>query len=182
VGLLAPCLERAGFDLEDVTVRRAGARTVVQVVVDRDAGVDLDGVAEASRLVSAELDAGGGPVAGPYVLEVSSPGVDRPLTSPRHWARAVGRLVSVQTRDGRRVLGRLRDASDDAAELVEAPSGGRGRRAPSGGRGDGAGGEPGAAPEPGVARVRYADVARAIVQVEFGSRGEDADGDEETDR
>nr|MDT0666278.1 ribosome maturation factor RimP [Micromonospora sp. DSM 115978] len=73
---------------------KAGARSVVRVVVDRDGGIDLDAVAEASRLVSAVLDEGRGPLPGAYVLEVTSPGVDRPLTRPRHWQRAVGRLVA----------------------------------------------------------------------------------------
>jgi ribosome maturation factor RimP len=96
--LLAPVVAAAGCDLEDVTVAAAGRRSVVRVVVDADGGVDLDAVAAVSRAVSEALDAdtpGGSAFAGPYVLEVSSPGVDRPLSAPRHWQRAVGRVVSV---------------------------------------------------------------------------------------
>jgi ribosome maturation factor RimP len=97
--IIAPVTDRAGFDLEGVTVSRVGRRHLVRVVIDRDAGVDLDAIAEVSRSVSAALDsaeqAGDTLVAGEYVLEVSSPGVDRPLTQPRHWRRNRGRLVSV---------------------------------------------------------------------------------------
>jgi ribosome maturation factor RimP len=94
--LIAPAVEEAGFDLEAVTVSQAGRRSLVKVVVDGADGVSLDDIAAVSRLVSGLLD-GDDTVAGsqPYVLEVTSPGVDRPLTQPRHWARAAGRLVEV---------------------------------------------------------------------------------------
>lgn len=92
----------AGYDLEDLSVSRAGRRHIVRVVVDRDGGISLDAVADVSRAVSVALDeaeAGGtNLVAGEYQLEVSSPGVDRPLTLPRHWRRNVGRLVKVTAR------------------------------------------------------------------------------------
>lgn len=93
--LLAPVVERSGYDLEEVTVTAAGRRNLIRVFVDRDGGIDLDAVAEVSRLVSDVLDEDDDAFAGPYVLEVSSPGVDRPLTEPRHWRRATGRLVKV---------------------------------------------------------------------------------------
>jgi ribosome maturation factor RimP len=99
LGLLGPVVAAAGYDLEDVIVSVAGRRSLVRVSVDTDGGIDLDAVAEVSRLVSAAIDDADGTVAdafaGPYVLEVSSPGVDRPLTEPRHWRRAIGRLVRV---------------------------------------------------------------------------------------
>ena len=97
--VVEPVVGAAGYDLEDLTVSRAGRRSVVRVVVDRDGGIDLDAVADVSRLVSAALDAaedrGREIFTGEYQLEVSSPGVDRPLTQPRHWRRNVGRLVKV---------------------------------------------------------------------------------------
>jgi ribosome maturation factor RimP len=96
--LLAPVVAAAGYDLEDVTVTVAGRRSLVRVIVDADEGVDLDGVADVSRAVSDVLD-GGDAFAGPFVLEVSSPGVDRPLTEPRHWRRARGRLATVPVGD-----------------------------------------------------------------------------------
>ncbi|MFP5346784.1 MAG: ribosome maturation factor RimP [Actinomycetes bacterium] len=97
--LLSPVVADAGLVLENVTVTPAGRRRVVRVVVDlpEDAtgALDLDCVAEVSRAVSDALDASDALGATPYVLEVSSPGVDRPLTERRHWARARGRLVRV---------------------------------------------------------------------------------------
>ncbi len=95
-GWLEPAVTAAGYDLEELVVRPAGQRSVVRVVVDRDEGVSLDDVAELSRVLSEVLDAQDEALGrSPYVLEVTSPGVDRPLTAPRHWRRNVGRLVSV---------------------------------------------------------------------------------------
>src|SRR4051812_19569193 len=103
--VIEPVLEEAGYDLEDVNVSRAGRRHVVRVLVDTDGGINLDGVAVVSREISAALDAaeesGGEVLAGEYQLEVGSPGVDRPLTLPRHWQRNVSRLVAVNGRTGR---------------------------------------------------------------------------------
>lgn len=113
---VAPPLAEAGFDVEDVVVRAAGTRTLVQVVVDRDGGITLDDVAEATRVASAALD-DADPVKGTYVLEVTSPGVDRPLTLPRHWRRNVGRLVEVKRADGTTLTGRIEAADDDAATV-----------------------------------------------------------------
>ena len=93
--VLEPVVRAAGMDLESVRVSPAGRRRLVKLVVDADGGVGLDAIAEVSREVSARLDASGAMGEVPYTLEVSSPGVDRPLTEPRHWRRAQGRLVSV---------------------------------------------------------------------------------------
>jgi ribosome maturation factor RimP len=82
------------MDLESVRVSPAGRRRLLKVVVDADGGAALDQIAEVSREVSARLDTSGVMGEVPYTLEVSSPGVDRPLTEPRHWRRAQGRLVS----------------------------------------------------------------------------------------
>ena len=99
--LLAPVVARQGYDLEELTVSPAGRRSVVRVVVDRDGGVDLDAVADLSRAISGALDGSDRVGDAPYVLEVSSPGVDRPLTEPRHWRRNVGRVVSTPGGTGR---------------------------------------------------------------------------------
>lgn len=115
--MLSPVVAATGYDLEDVTVTPAGRRSLVRVTVDADGGVDLDAVAEVSRAVSKALDAEGAPnFAGPYVLEVSSPGVDRPLTEPRHWRRAAGRLVRVPVA-GASVEGRVTRVTDSAVVL-----------------------------------------------------------------
>jgi ribosome maturation factor RimP len=115
---LAPAVSAAGYDLEDLVVSSAGRRTLVRVLVDKDGGVTLDECAEVSRTVSTVLDADDvilGP--GPYTLEVSSPGVSRPLTLPRHWRRNVGRLVKVLRADGATVLGRVTGSDEASATL-----------------------------------------------------------------
>jgi ribosome maturation factor RimP len=93
--LLGPVIHAAGLDLEAVRVSPAGRRRLLRLVVDADGGVGLDKIADVSREVSSRLDASGIMGETPYTLEVSSPGIDRPLTEPRHWRRAVGRIVSV---------------------------------------------------------------------------------------
>jgi ribosome maturation factor RimP len=114
---LQPVVAAAGFDLEDVSVTAAGRRSVVRVVVDRDGGVDLDAIADVSRMVSDVLDDGDVMGSAPYVLEVTSPGVDRPLTEPRHWRRAAGRLVRVTVTDAGPLTGRVSGADDDKVSL-----------------------------------------------------------------
>lgn len=119
--LLAPAVEATGHDLEDVSVSPAGRRKLVRVVVDAqegtDGGITLDDVAEVSRVVSDLLDTPQGEelLAGAYTLEVTSPGVDRPLTQPRHWRRSVGRLVKAKLSDAT-VTGRVLEA--DEAQVV----------------------------------------------------------------
>ena len=117
-----PVVAAAGYDLEELVVRAAGQRSVVRVVVDRDEGVSLDDVADVSRAISEVLDAdeadAGRP---PYVLEVTSPGVDRPLTAPRHWRRNAGRLVTVEIgpeRAREQVTSRLLRVTDDGVVLA----------------------------------------------------------------
>jgi ribosome maturation factor RimP len=142
---LRPVVAGCGFDLEDVTVSSAGRRSLVRVIVDADGGIDLDGVAEVSRAVSAALDEDDAAFAGPYVLEVSSPGTDRPLTEPRHWRRATGRLVQVAVGEST-VTGRIRSVQDSGVTL------------------DVAGAE---------REVRWADLGRGKVQVEFTHAGQE---------
>ena len=93
--LIEPVLKAMDIDLEAVRIAAAGRRRVLRIIVDADGGVSLDDIAEVSREVSARLDARNAMGDAPYTLEVSSPGVDRPLTQPRHWRRAIGRLVIV---------------------------------------------------------------------------------------
>jgi ribosome maturation factor RimP len=103
--VIDPVVASAGYDLEDVHLSRAGRRFVLRVLVDTDGGISLDDVAVVSRAISDALDAadeaGGELLAGEYQLEVGSPGVDRPLTEPRHWRRNTGRLVEVNGLTGR---------------------------------------------------------------------------------
>ena len=114
--VIEPVVATAGYDLEDVAISRAGRRHVVRVLVDTDGGINLDDVALVSRGISAALDAaeenGDEVLPGEYQLEVGSPGVDRPLTLPRHWRRNITRLVTV---DG--LTGRVLEADDDGIVL-----------------------------------------------------------------
>jgi len=141
---LEPIVAAFGLDLEGVDVRPAGRRTLVRVIVDRDGGVDLDAVADVSSAISQALD---GPdlaalIPGSFVLEVTSPGVDRPLTATRHWRRAMGRLVEIDMADGTTVSGRIQEVtSEESVVLATADS---------------------------VVEIAMDQVRRAIVQVEFG--------------
>ena len=131
-----------GLDLEAVELSAAGKRSVLRVAVDQDGGVSMDDIAEATREISRVLDEGDLMGERAYTLEVSSRGVDRPLTLPRHWRRNTGRLVHVTFADPdtEAVTGRLTGSDDGGADLdVE----GTGRR------------------------IGYDEVARAKVQIEF---------------
>lgn len=117
--LLAPVVAGRGLFLEDVVVRTAGRRRLVRVTVDLPdgpGGVGSDALAEVARLVSEALDAAD-LLTGAYLLEVSTPGTDRPLREPRHFRRALGRLVRVRTH-GERVRGRVVAADGDGITLV----------------------------------------------------------------
>jgi len=118
--VIGPVVEAAGYDLEELSVSRAGRRHVLRIIVDGEQGISLDAVADLSREISAALDAaeetGGEFSEREYVLEVSSPGVDRPLTQPRHWRRNIGRLVAVHAGE-QQLTGRLVDADDTGIVL-----------------------------------------------------------------
>jgi len=139
-GVLEPIVARAGFELDELDVRATGRRHTVKVVVDSDAGVGLDDIAALSRAAAAELDRHEHLIGGSYTLEVTSPGVDRPLTLPRHWRRARLRLVAVRPRQGAAFSGRVGDVGADAVTLLV----------------DGK-----------LRQVRYADIEHAAVEVEF---------------
>jgi ribosome maturation factor RimP len=113
VRLLAAVVEALGLDLEDVVVTQAGKRRQLRVVVDQDGGISLDTVAAVSTAVAAQLDDSDAMGGSPYVLEVTSPGVDRPLTAPRHWRRNRTRLVKVATAEATALEGRLVEVDDE---------------------------------------------------------------------
>jgi ribosome maturation factor RimP len=124
-GVLEPVIRALDLDLEGIRITAAGRRRVLRLVVDGDGGVSLDAIARASRELSAVLD--DSEVMGdlPYVLEVSSPGVDRPLTERRHWRRAIGRLVAAPLTAGPAgsapagADARDADARDAEGEVIE---------------------------------------------------------------
>jgi ribosome maturation factor RimP len=115
--VLGAHVEALGLDLEAVDLSKAGKRSVLRVAVDKDGGVDMDDIAEATKAVSAVLDDSDLMGSGAFTLEVSSPGVDRPLTHPRHWRRNVTRLVKVDLVDGETVTGRIVAADESGATL-----------------------------------------------------------------
>jgi ribosome maturation factor RimP len=158
VTLLAPVVAAVGLELEDVELRTVGRRLVMRVLVDSESGVSLDQVASASTAVSEVLD--GSTVLGdePYTLEVSSPGVDRPLTLPRHWRRSVGRLVAVTQDGGTVTTGRIIELTDDEVTL-EVNEKGRTRRS----------------------TLAFPTITRAVVQVEFSRVAAVDLGDEDDD-
>jgi ribosome maturation factor RimP len=121
-GLIQPVAAAVGMDLESVRVSAAGKRRLLRVIVDSDGGVSLDDAADISREISAALDAADIMGEIPYTLEVSSPGVERPLTEPRHWRRAAGRLVKVKAAGEGTVQGRIA-ATDSSGVTLD--SGGK---------------------------------------------------------
>lgn len=103
-----------GVDLEDCSIKQAGRREVLTVIVDKDGGIDLDEIARISFAISEELDSIEELEEHPFVLEVSSPGTDRPLTEVRHWRRAISRLVNVSfTGDREDVVIRVQEVDGD---------------------------------------------------------------------
>ena len=121
--LLQPVVTAAGMDLENIRITATGRRRLLRVTVDADNGVSLDDIMMISRTLSAELDAIGAMGETPYTLEVSSPGADRPLTEPRHWRRAAGRLVRAPLRtrsqSATETAGHARAAAPARARTVE---------------------------------------------------------------
>ena len=164
---LEPVVAGLGYDLEEVAAQRAGSRQLLRIVVDGDGGVTLDDIAEVSQAVSAFLDETNPLGETPYDLEVTSPGVSRPLTLPRHWRRAIGRLVVVPLTAGGELTGRV-VAADEEGVTLELP-----------------GKKPGTSG--GERRLGHAELGRGKVQVEFNRPGakdedpDDGDGDDLAD-
>ena len=150
--LITPALHQAGYFLEDVNIVSPGQHRIVTVIVDGESGLNLDQVTVASKLVSELLDEA--PFMGetPFTLEVTSPGIDRPLTLPRHFAKNVDRLLKVTKNDGVVVTGRIRSntESDVILEVAEKK-------------------------EVKEVTVPLADIKRATVEIEFNRK----DGDKE---
>jgi len=142
-------LSELDLDLEAVELSPAGKRKVLRIAVDTDGGVTLDDIADATKKVSAVLDSSEVMGEQSYTLEVTSRGVDRPLTLPRHWRRNKGRLVKVTMVEGGEVTGRIGQSDDEkvALDVEGAPR-----------------------------EVAYADIDKARVQIEFNrpvSEGDD---------
>ena len=140
--VVEPVVQDQGYDLEALSVMAAGRRRLVKIVIDSDLGVDLDDVARISSEVSRALDDADAMGETPYVLEVTSPGVDRPLTLERHWRRAASRLVKVTLIDGDSITGRVASTNETSATLVNDD-------------------------DATSVNIAFADVEKAVVQIEF---------------
>jgi ribosome maturation factor RimP len=158
--LLEPLVVKAGLELEEITLSAAGKRRQLMVVVDAADGLALDAVAGLSRELSQALDASDVMGDTEYVLEVTSPGTDRPLTEPRHFRRNAGRLVKLQLKERGELIARIMSVDGTGLDL-EVP-GVKGRK-----------------PKP--ARVDFAEIARARVELEFNRRADGADAAEDAD-
>ena len=116
--LVDECVSALGFDVEAIELTPAGNKRVLRIALDRDGGVGIDHITQATRALSEELDASDVMGSQPYTLEVTSRGVDRPLTEPRHWRRNAGRLVRLRLADDSSIDGRIGD-SDDEGVVIE---------------------------------------------------------------
>jgi ribosome maturation factor RimP len=142
-GVLSEPLAAVGLDVEAIELTPAGRRRLLRIAVDKDGGVTLDDIADATKEVSRVLDSSDVMGEQAYTLEVTSPGTDRPLTLPRHWRRNDGRLVKVSLADGRSVTGRI-TAADDSRAVVDV--------------------------DDTLHEIAYDDVAKAKVQIEFNRK------------
>ena len=115
--LVERLIAKAGLVLEEVQVQTPGKNRFVTVIVDSETDLNLDQVTDASRLVGEAMDSAPFMGDAPYTLEVTSPGVDRPLTAPRHWRKNVDRLVKIIKHDGQICKGRIISATDDEVTL-----------------------------------------------------------------
>jgi ribosome maturation factor RimP len=116
--LVRPVVEGAGLELVDVTFGREGGRRILRITVDRDGGVDLDAISRISEKVSRRLDLEGFEP-GPYSLEVTTPGIERPLRRPPEYRRAIGERVRVRIADGA-IEGDLVDADEERIRIAAA--------------------------------------------------------------
>jgi ribosome maturation factor RimP len=141
--VLGDSLAALDLDLEAVELTPAGKFRVLRIAVDKDGGVTLDDISEATKAFSAALDESDVMGEQAYTLEVTSRGVDRPLTEARHWRRNHDRLVKATLADGSQLTGRV-GASDDTGVTLDVS---------------------------GVEqRLAYDDIAKALVQVEFNRK------------
>ncbi|MFJ3086860.1 ribosome maturation factor RimP [Streptomyces sp. NPDC086838] len=148
-GLVEPLVSAEQLELEEIEVSRAGRRRVLRIVVDSDEGVELDACAELSRSISAKLDETDAMGEDEYVLEVSSPGADRPLTEHRHYVRNTGRLARLTLREGGELVARIIAVDEDGLDL-EVP-GVKGRK-------------------PTARRIAFDEIAKARVELEFNRK------------
>ncbi|MFP5023023.1 ribosome maturation factor RimP [Pseudonocardia phyllosphaerae] len=151
-GLLEPVVSDAGLEIDAVEVRTAGRKHSVKLVVDHpetsgETGIDLDAIAKLSRAAAAELDPHEHLIEGSYTLEVTSPGLDRPLTRPRDWRRNFLRLATITLTGGDAIEARIGKAGEERVQVAVRGTG-KGRR-------------------PELRDLPYDEVDKARVEVEF---------------
>jgi len=147
--LVQPAVEQAGFFLEDVHVVSPGKHRIITCIVDGQTPLNLDQVTSVSRDISELLDSADFMDDTAFTLEVTSPGVDRPLTLPRHWQKNLNRLVKVVKLDGSVVNGRITTIEDANVVLIEDIKGKTKEHA-----------------------LSLNDVKRATVEIEFNRKGD----------
>ena len=147
--LVQPTVESAGFFLEDVHVLSPGNHRIITCIVDGQTPLNLDQVTSVSRNISELLDTADFMGETAFTLEVTSPGVDRPLTLPRHWQKNLKRLVKVVYLDGSVVSGRISAVEESHVVLIEDIKG-----------------------KSKEHTVAFADVKRATVEIEFNRKGD----------
>ena len=147
--LIAPAVTSAGFFLEEVQIANPGNHRIITCIIDGTSPLNLDQVTEISRAISELLDEATFMGDTEFTLEVSSPGLDRPLTQERHWKKNLTRLIKVIYSDGTELIGRLKEYDDVKATLVENIKG-----------------------REKTHIVAFADMKRAVVEVEFNRKGE----------
>ena len=147
--LITPALQQAGYFLEDVNLVTPGNHRIVTVIVDGESALNLDQVTVASKLVSELMDEATFMGETPFTLEVTSPGIDRPLTLPRHFAKNVTRLLKVTKTDGIVVTGRITSNTETDVTLAVIEK-----------------------KETKEVVVSLADIKRAVVEIEFNRKDE----------
>jgi ribosome maturation factor RimP len=116
---ITPAIESLGFYVEDIAITSAGKRSMLTVIVDGNTHLSLDQVTVATKAISEIVE--NLPTLGnnPFTLEVTSPGLDRPLTKPRHWQKNKDRLIKIILNDGKEILGRIKDSTQSAVTVDE---------------------------------------------------------------
>jgi len=149
IELVTPAVREAGFYLEDIHIATPGSHRIVTCIVDGDSSLNLDQVTSVSRVISELLDEAEFMGETPFTLEVTSPGVDRPLTLPRHFAKNNDRLLKVIRLDGSEVIGRIASNTDDSVTLLVTLK-----------------------KESREEVISLSDIKRALVEIEFSRKGD----------
>ena len=116
---VTPALSALGFYLEDVTITSAGRRSMLTIIVDGDTHLSLDQVTSATKAIGEIVESIQSLGETPFTLEVTSPGLDRPLRKPRHWRKNIDRLVKIVLLDGKEIKGRIKAANEVSATVDE---------------------------------------------------------------